>query len=786
MRQLFDPAIPSLVTALDQNAVLEMLHRALAERGVALDSIRLKIRDVQYKPGVHCRLLYKIKFRNPQTGRTVRQLLSVQLLRTDESVPSPSQELLARYKALGERVIPTPMLYLPKARMVLYAFPIDTSLPSLFDAIDRATMKQHLNRIWTQRKVRVRKVKVRLLGYTPQARAAFLYEVLREVKDTGLQEVRQLVGKIHAYKQAAKLFADAWALGRAANGRVCIATPVGYITSSNMTLQEKIEANRLAEFAGSQAFVNMVRQAAQAIASVHGLSFPQSSLRTPQKETQVLDRWANVLAAICPDQARRIERLRSRLAQEIEARVQMAGPVHGDFHPGNILTDGDHITLIDWDELAYGDPLVDVGRFLASLRVSALRVSASPEGLVDAEDAFLDEYLTLSQVDEKRVRLFEAISLLVAAGAPFRLQRPGWEEQTSLLIEEAERVWRKAEGNTVSPASSLVSKPSLPLGDRIRWARDETYMQALFDPHIRETYGVELTTCRVRSERETEHSYRIRYSLSGQRQDEKWKLSVIGIVKRGSCRALLQRLESVKLALDGYPDAPILPRPVAYLSSPMSMLILEVSQGIPLSSLIGTTDALEAAKKLGRALAVVHRTCLEIDKRSSLQEEISALRRQIERLKKAVAPDLYTQAEALLASIDRQSREVPARITPILRTLDPHHVLCVGDRVAFAELEEVTLSHPLIDVGNFLARLTLIGITRGKVEEVAEVADSFHHAYIAAEGVSDDGVELFEASALLCLACEQVEQTLTGEKTASLLIASAAARLNSSSEVYNV
>jgi len=784
MRQLFDPAIPSLVTALDQNAVLEMLHRALAERGVALDSIRLKIRDVQYKPGVHCRLLYKIKFRNPQTGRTVRQLLSVQLLRTDESVPSPSQELLARYKALGERVIPTPMLYLPKAHMVLYAFPIDTSLPSLFDAIDRATMKQHLNRIWTQRKVRVRKVKVRLLGYTPQARAAFLYEVLREVKDTGLQEVRQLVGKIHAYKQAAKLFADAWALGRAASGRVCIATPVGYITSSNMTLQEKIEANRLAEFAGSQAFVNMVRQAAQAIASVHGLSFPQSSLRTPQKEAQVLDRWANVLAAICPDQARRIEWLRSRLAQEIEARLQMAGPVHGDFHPGNILTDGDHITLIDWDELAYGDPLVDVGRFLASLRVSALRVSASPEGLVDAEDAFLDEYLTLSQVDEKRVRLFEAISLLVAAGAPFRLQRPGWEEQTSLLIEEAERVWRKAEGNTVSPASSLVSKPSLPLEDRIRWARDKTYMQALLDPHIRETYGAELTTCRVISEWETEHSYRIRYALLGRRQDEKWKLSVRGIVRKVSGRSLFQRLEALHSAIDGHQDVLTLPRPVAYLSS-LSMVILEEPQGVSFSSLIGTTYALEAAWKLGRALAVIHRTHLEMDKRSSLQEEISAFRRQIERLK-AVAPDLYTQAEALLASIDRQSREVPARITPILRTLDPHHVLCVGDRVAFAELEEVTLSHPLIDVGDFLARLTLIGITRGKVEEVAEVADSFHHAYITAGGASDDGVELFEASALLCLACEQVEQTLTGEKTASLLIASAAARLNSSSEVYNV
>src|SRR3972149_921757 len=129
MRQLFDPAMPSLLTALDQTAVLEMLHRALAERGVALDSVRLKIRDVHYKPGVHCRLLYKIKFQNPQTGRTVRQLLSVRLLRTDENAPSPSQELLARYEALGKKVIPNPMLYLPKVRMVLYAFPMDTSLP---------------------------------------------------------------------------------------------------------------------------------------------------------------------------------------------------------------------------------------------------------------------------------------------------------------------------------------------------------------------------------------------------------------------------------------------------------------------------------------------------------------------------------------------------------------------------------------------------------------------------------------------------------------------------------
>src|SRR3990172_361269 len=125
MRPLTDPAMPGLATALDPNAMLEMLESALAEHSIALDLIRLKVDDVYYKPGVHCRLLYKLKFRNPQTGRNGRQFLCAQLLRTDENVPSPSQELLARYEALGKKVIPTPMLYLPQARMVLYAFPVD-------------------------------------------------------------------------------------------------------------------------------------------------------------------------------------------------------------------------------------------------------------------------------------------------------------------------------------------------------------------------------------------------------------------------------------------------------------------------------------------------------------------------------------------------------------------------------------------------------------------------------------------------------------------------------------
>src|SRR3990170_328309 len=103
MKKLFDPTMLDLVTALDTNAVLEMLQRALIEHGVDLELIELKIYYVLYNPGMYCRLLYKLKFRNPLTGRFARQLLSAQILRIDESEPSLPRGLLNRYETYGKK-----------------------------------------------------------------------------------------------------------------------------------------------------------------------------------------------------------------------------------------------------------------------------------------------------------------------------------------------------------------------------------------------------------------------------------------------------------------------------------------------------------------------------------------------------------------------------------------------------------------------------------------------------------------------------------------------------------
>jgi hypothetical protein len=42
--------------------------------------------------------------------------------------------------------------------------------------------------------------------------------------------------------------------------------------------------------------------------------------------------------------------------------------VHGDFHPANVMVDGDVVVVFDWSDAAWGNPLVDVGAWASWFR----------------------------------------------------------------------------------------------------------------------------------------------------------------------------------------------------------------------------------------------------------------------------------------------------------------------------------------------------------------------------------------------------------------------------------
>ena len=176
MIPLTDPSLPGLATALDLEAMLELFRQKLPVHDV-LQLVEVTIWDVQYKPGVHCRILYQLKFRRPSNARSVRQLSSVVILPTGASQPFIRSELLARYASRHGNIVETPILSLSETGLIAYMFPLDPYLPRIFDALDPATMKQKLKGIWARDDIVVNRVKVRQLGYTPQARAALSYDV---------------------------------------------------------------------------------------------------------------------------------------------------------------------------------------------------------------------------------------------------------------------------------------------------------------------------------------------------------------------------------------------------------------------------------------------------------------------------------------------------------------------------------------------------------------------------------------------------------------------------------
>jgi 2-polyprenyl-3-methyl-5-hydroxy-6-metoxy-1,4-benzoquinol methylase/streptomycin 6-kinase len=453
---ILDPVFSCLSQVLNCDAVLDALQTGLAENADNPKLAEVKIFDVRYKPNQKCLVLYQLTFKDKYSRRSTKQLFSGQLLRDGEQPSPPPEDLIQRYVSCASKMIGSPFIFLPALNMVGYMFPLDPQIPWLFDVLDPLTVKQELDHVLNDQGIGVDKVETEFIGYTPQTRATVRYNVCSS--DRGNEQVPPLlVGKTSAQKNPVCLFGAARALWQAAGGQLRLARPVCCLPSLRLVLQEHVEGQRLGGLAGSPAFADITRNAARAIANMHGLTPDLTSQRTHQTDVRVLNRWTEVLCSVRPELANRIVRFRNRLLPAIEEYSCLTGPVHGDFHHTNVLADADDVILIDIDELAFGDQMVDVGRFMASLRIPSLRVYGNTYGLAEAGEAFFTEYAEHACVDERRVRLFEASSLLTSAGSAFRIQRPRWAEEVEILLDEAERVFQMATHSPSHPASQPIN-----------------------------------------------------------------------------------------------------------------------------------------------------------------------------------------------------------------------------------------------------------------------------------------------------------------------------------------
>lgn len=152
------------------------------------------------------------------------------------------------------------------------------------------------------------------------------------------------------------------------------------------------------------------------------------------------ERHALLLAAVLPRAAGRIESILGSLRT---ASIEEVVSVHGDFHSGQVLTDGGAITgLVDVDTAGVGERADDLATMLGHL--STLGLVSPARGIIDRYGAqLISAFDRVTDPADLRIRV-AAVVLGLATG-PFRVQESRWDVRTEARIGLAER-WVAAAG----------------------------------------------------------------------------------------------------------------------------------------------------------------------------------------------------------------------------------------------------------------------------------------------------------------------------------------------------
>jgi hypothetical protein len=412
-----DPALGPVSAALEPDEAANLLDEALANPAAG-DSRVVRCRPIyiRYRPGRYCRVLYEVRFRDPDTGAATECLAHAALLRGDRA-----ERLWARGepRRLAERAAelhPGPpaarAAYVPALRAIAQVYPVDVDLPGLVEAAAPDVMSERLGDALADGRA-LPGVEPELVRYKPRRRA-----VLRMRLEGGPHQA--VYAKVRADERGALVNRSAIALAAAG---VPLAEPLGYLPDLRLMLAGEVAGTPLRELRGRPRFAGAMEPVAEVLARLHACPLPDLPT-SEDAEANELRSAAGTVRALRPSAGPRVERLAERLIDRLAAVDAPTGTIHGSFHDDQVLVSGDAVTLVDLDSVQGGPLLADVGHFLSYL---------SADGADADREAFLAAYARHAATGPA-VLLFEAASLMRWSALPFRELRPDWPEAVELRV----------------------------------------------------------------------------------------------------------------------------------------------------------------------------------------------------------------------------------------------------------------------------------------------------------------------------------------------------------------
>jgi aminoglycoside phosphotransferase (APT) family kinase protein len=397
-----DPLLRGTSVAWDGEAIASALNRAFTDRAVR----SCEPYYVKYRPEKYCRVQYRIEFQNDD--RVVRSSGHVSFY------PPRRAEKLAVGHHLSEEGA-SRSAYIPQLAAIAQLYPSDFGLPGLAEATSPKAMSHRLVPTLAERARKPNDCEIALIRYKAAKRAVLRYR---------LNGTHTVYGKIRndggaSLPRIAREFAGAG---------VPTPRPLAYLRDLKMVVQNEGAGTRLASLRGTAEYGSWMLPVAEALARLHESGIENLPSAVAATEAAELQASAATIAALLPHLGTAARSLARRIVARLSTIDGELTPIHGSFHDDQVLVDATGVTLVDLDGASLGNPLSDVGHFLAYL---------SAEGADDDYRSFITSYRSLRPGSPDGHLVLESASLLRWATLPFRELREDWPQAVERRVRLA-------------------------------------------------------------------------------------------------------------------------------------------------------------------------------------------------------------------------------------------------------------------------------------------------------------------------------------------------------------
>jgi hypothetical protein len=365
--------------------------------------------------------------------------------------------------------------------------------------------------------------------------------------------------------------------------------------------------------------------------------------------------------------------------------------------------------------------LIDAGNMLAHLAADP----AASRGTVEGREMFLEATRERYPADGGDLAVFEAGALLKLAPGPFRRLEEDWPEGVERIVSLAEACLASSptprfQGGGPTVPNGTISDPALP---QLATLQDAATMSARMPDVIGGVREIEVVRHKLG------RRAILRYDLaSGVRLYGKTFAS-----RRGP-----KVYEIARIITDTKAFGPevALPVPVAWLPEVKLLLQREV-RGEPVEQSLLEGDV-DLAVRIAFALYQFHTSGIDLGRSHDLAKELDPLARRVNEVALIDAGLGELACDCLARIREMDAGPFPWRNLPVHRDMYHEQVLRDGDRLVVLDLDDASLSEPLVDVANFSAHLMLLGAQRH-----ADVAalDSVNDAFLEQYRQLDDGFD---------------------------------------------